>query len=358
MKIKFITVSALMLASAAANAQRIEAVSKVVDCGQTTYNTPATAEFEIKNKAGRPIRISDVRTSCGCTTVDYPQGEIADNATFTVRATFDAKTMGHYDKLIDIYNDGSKKPLELRMRGVVVREIVDFGGGYNFMLGDIKADRNDLEFDDVNRGERPQQKIHIFNTGSNTIQPIVMHLPNYLQADVSPSKIAPGHSGIVTVTLDSRLLKDMGLTQTSVFLGAFPGDRVSKEKEISVSAVLLPKFDNLTTAQLANAAKLWLSATELNLGAFNGKKKLKGEIIIRNDGKSPLNIKSLQMFTVGIQISLNKTKLAPNEEAKLKITAEEKLLKSARSKPRVLMITNDPTHPKVTIDINTGEQQD
>lgn len=77
MKIKFITVSALMLASAAANAQRIEAVSKVVDCGQTTYNTPATAEFEIKNKAGRPIRISDVRTSCGCTTVDYPQGEIA-----------------------------------------------------------------------------------------------------------------------------------------------------------------------------------------------------------------------------------------------------------------------------------------
>ena len=162
---------------------------------------------------------------------------------------------------------------------------------------------------------------------------------------------------MVTLTLDSRKLKDMGLTQTSVYLGAFPGDRVHRSKEISVSAVLLPKFDNLTRAQLAAAPKLWLSTTELNLGAFNGKKKLKGEITIRNDGKTTLNIKNLQMFTSGIQLSLGKTHLAPGESAKLKITAEQKQLKNARSKPRVLMITNDPSQPKVVIHINTQDTQ-
>ena len=96
-----------------------------------------------------------------------------------------------------------------------------------------------------------------------------------------------------------------------------------------------------------------LSATELNLGAFKGKKKLKGEIIIRNDGNSVLNIKNLQMFTVGLQVSLNKQKIKPGESAKLKVTAEERQLKNARSKPRVLMITNDPNLPKVTIKIIT-----
>lgn len=74
------------------------------------------------------------------------------------------------------------------------------------------------------------------------------------------------------MTLDSRKLKDMGLTQTSVYLGSFSGDRVHRSKEISVSAVLLPQFDNLTKAQLAVAPKLYISTDELNLGAFNGKK--------------------------------------------------------------------------------------
>ena len=353
MKKLFISAVLLTLASLGASAQKVEAVNKVVDCGQTVYMSPATAEFEIRNKGGRATRIVDVRTSCGCTDVEYPREEIPADGKFTVRVTYDAQTMGHYDKLVDIYTAGNEKPLMLRMRGQVVREIVDFGGKYDFLLGEIHSDCNDIEFDDVNRGERPQKKIHLRNTTGETVQPVVMHLPDYLSAEVSPSKIAPGHSGVVTVTLDSKRLKDMGLTQTSFFLGAFPGDRVGREKEVSVSTVLLPKFDNLTASQIANAPRLSLSTTELNLGAFNGKKKLKGEIIIRNDGKTALNIKSLQMFTVGLQVSLNKQKLQPGETAKLKITAEERLLKTARSKPRVLMITNDPNLPKVTIKIKT-----
>lgn len=353
MKKLYISALLIALGTMETSAQKIEAVNKIVDCGQTVYQSPTTAEFEIQNKSSHPTRIVDVRMSCGCTNVDYPKGEIPADGKFTVRVTYDAQTMGRYDKLVDIYADNSDKPLLLRMRGQVVREIVDFGGKYDFMLGDIQSDCNDIEFDDVNRGERPQKKIHIRNTTGETVQPVVMHLPDYLTADVSPSKIASGHSGVITVTLDSKRLKDMGLTQTSVFLGSFPGDRVSREKELSVSAVLLPKFDNLTAKQLANAPKLNLSATELNLGAFNGKKKLKGEIVIRNDGKSALNIKSLQMFTVGLQVSLNKQKLLPGESAKMKITAEERLLKTARSKPRILMITNDPNMPKVTIKIIT-----
>ena len=126
---------------------------------------------------------------------------------------------------------------------------------------------------------------------------------------------------------------------------------MSREKEISVSVVLLPKFDNLTTKQLANAPKLSLSTTALDLGEFGTKKKLKGEVIIRNDGKSVLNIRNIQMFTMGLEVSLNKQKLKPGESAKLKITADKRQIKAARSKPRVLMITNDPNNAKVTIKV-------
>jgi hypothetical protein len=74
-------------------------------------------------------------------------------------------------------------------------------------------------------------------------------------------------------------------------------------------------------------------------------------VIIRNDGKSVLNIRNIQMFTMGLEVSLNKQKLKPGESAKLKITADKRQIKAARSKPRVLMITNDPNNAKVTIKV-------
>ncbi len=349
---KSILVSLFAVFTLSVSAQRMEVTSPSIDCGQVQYRNPVSADFEILNKGNRPLRIDEVRVSCGCTTVDYPTTEIAADGKFSLHVTYDAQQMGSFDKLVAVYANGEKKPLVLHLKGRVVRHIVDFSGSYPFKLGSLLADKTDLEYDDVNRGELPQQKIHIRNTTSGVVQPVVMHLPNYLRADVSPSKIAPGHSGVVTITLDSRLLKDLGLTQTSVYLGQFPGDKVSHEKEISISAVLLPKFDQLASASSA-APHMTLSTTELNLGPFGNKKKLKGEVVIRNDGQSTLDIKSLQMFTAGLQVSLNKTKLAPGEEAKMKVTAEQRQLRNLRTKPRILMITNDPQSPKVVVHIIT-----
>jgi hypothetical protein len=51
-------------------------------------------------------------------------------------------------------------------------------------------------------------------------------------------------------------------------------------------------------------------------------------------------------------VKLNKTTLQPNETATMKITVEAKGLKTARSKPRVLMITNDPMKSKVVINVD------
>ena len=70
-----------------------------------------------------------------------------------------------------------------------------------------------------------------------------------------------------------------------------------------------------------------------------------------NDGKAGGKRKSRQMFTVGLQVSLNKQTLQPGDSSKLKVTAEKRQLKTARSKPRVLMITPDPKHPSPPIKI-------
>lgn len=352
MNSKRLIIPLLAMASLTAFAQQLTATDPVVDLGQVIFKQPASAEFTLENTSGAAVTISKVRSSCGCTAAEYPTGAIAAGDKFTVKVTYDAKQMGHFQKLTGVYVAGQEEPLMLSLRGVVVDEKVDYAGDYPYQLGNLLTDINNLEFDNVNRGDRPYLKFHIMNNGTQTAQPVIMHLPNYLKAEISPSKIAPGHSGEATVMLDSRLLRSLGLTQTSVYLGSFLGDKVSPDKEISVSTVLLPDFDQLTDSQRLNAPHIQLSDTALNLGSFGGKSKLKGVIRITNTGKSQLDIRSLQMFTAGLEVSLNKTHIMPGEVAKLKITAVARLLRLARSKPRVLMITNDPDNAKIIIDIN------
>lgn len=336
-----------------ASAQKITTQHEVVDCGQVVFSKPVTAEFVLKNDGRKPLVINNVLKSCGCTEVDYPKTSIAAGESFVIKAVYDAKQMGTFTKQVCLYTNADEEPFILSMRGKVVGSVVDFAGSYDEMLGAIKSDAQEVEFDDVNRGDRPVQRIHIFNPTDEVLEPVVMHLPDYLHAFVSPSKVAPRHSAEISFVLDSKKLRNLGLNQTSIYLGERPGDKVAPEKEIVVSAVLLPGFENMTPAKKALAPKIEMSATDLNLGRFNGKKKLKGEILITNKGKSELDIRSMQMFTMGLQVNLKKSKIQPGETVKMKVTAVAADLKKSRVRhPRILMITNDPDHAKVMVKIN------
>ena len=336
-----------------ASAQKITTQHEVVDCGQVVFRKPVTAEFVLKNDGHKPLVINNVLKSCGCTEVDYPKTGIAAGESFVIKAVYDAKQMGSFTKQVCLYTNADEEPFILSMRGKVVGSVVDFAGSYDEMLGVIKSDAQEVEFDDVNRGDRPVQRIHIFNPTDELLEPVVMHLPSYLHAFVSPSKVAPRHSAEISFVLDSKKLRDLGLNQTSVYLGERPGDKIAPEKEIVVSAVLLPGFENMTPTKKALAPKIEMSATDLNLGSFNGKKKLKGEILITNKGKSELDIRSMQMFTMGLQVNLKKSKIQPGETVKMKVTAVAADLKRSRVRhPRILMITNDPDHAKVVVKIN------
>lgn len=254
-------------------------------------------------------------------------------------------------KQVWIYEEGQQNPLELTIKGVVVTEIKDYSKQYPYLIGQIRSDANEVEFDDVHVGDTPFKRFQILNTTGETIEPVIMHLPEWLKAEVSPSRMAPEQSGELTFTIASDKLRNMGLTQTSVYLGKFPGDRVGQDKEIPVSVITLPAKKDLDTNN-PNVPQLAISSKSIKRSEMSGKSdKLKGEIIVQNIGRSTLDITSLQMFTNGIQISIAKTKLEPGELTKLKIQVNEEELKDVKGTPRILMITNDPRQPKVIIEI-------
>ena len=340
----------LVMGATTASAQKITVKDSEVNCGKVEYFKPITATFNLKNKGSKSLKIDDVRVSCGCLNADYPKAEIGSGTEFTIKLTYDARQMGHFQKEAAIYSNGSDKPLFLIMRGIVVEEVTDYTGEYPYKIGDLRTDKLDLEFDDVNKGDKPFIELHIINDGTKVLQPNLMHLPPYLEVESSSQYLRPGHQGKMTVTLNSEKLKEYGVTQTSVYLANELGEKVSTDNEMTVSAVLLPQFAQMSDNERLNAPSITLSKQEIAAN-FSQKDKHTERIDIVNTGKSNLHISSLHMYSKALKLTLGKRTLKPNEKTTLKVTVERNAYNNARTRPRILMITNDPKNPKIELKV-------
>ncbi|MBQ8990253.1 MAG: DUF1573 domain-containing protein [Prevotella sp.] len=333
-----------------ATAQKLTVTNTTVNCGRTGYQQPVTATFELRNKGLRRLVIESVKPDCGCTAVEFPK-EVGVGDKFTIKMTYDARQLGHFHKMAAVKSNGSKNPVYLTMTGVVLAEMLDYTGDYPVTMGDLLLDKSDLEYDDVNKGDTPVQEIHILNNGTTKMTPNVMHLPPYLSAIVKPETLAPGRSGTISVMLDSEKLRDYGLTQTSVYIAKQLGEKVSTDNEMGVSAILLPDLKDFDAAKKDLAPQLQISATDIDFTNFGGKAKKTADITLVNTGRSALNISSLQMFTGGLKVTLGKRTIDPGQSTTLKVTGYADDLSKVRTRPRILMITNDPDHSKVVITI-------
>lgn len=319
------------------------------ELGTMLWHTPRTATFKITNKGTSDLRITEIRKDCGCTNVEYTQTDIAPGGTGEIRATYNAEMLGHFTKSISVYTNLTEKPTFLTIMGQVSMTQTEPSVEYPYQIGDYYLSTDDIEYDDVNRGDTPQYVLYIFNSSKKSYRPELMHLPKYLSAKADPEVIRPNRVGRVLLTLDSQKLPAMGLTQTSIYLSRFMGDRVNKETEINVSATLLPDFLD-TPTQHALSPKLEIDSTHITLSLAGNKKKATSQLVLKNVGKTPLVISALQVYNPGISVSIGKRRIDSGDEQKLKISvsSNNNYFKGRR---RILLITNDPDRPKIVIDV-------
>ena len=323
--------------------------------GEIMFQSPKQVVFNFKNKGNRAMQIIDVKAACGCTKAEWTKGNIAPGDKGQIKVVYDAKTLGTFTKELAVFHTASSDPTYITIEGRVVTSLLDYSGDFPIDLGNIRINKNYVEFDDVNRGDHPVAEIQVFNQERTPYRPELMHLPAYLSMESVPEVIAGGRSGKILLTLNSEKLGLLGLNQTRVFISRFMGDKVGDDNEILVSSVLLPDLSKLTASQLERAPKMEFSHSKVSFGPMNGKSKQKQSIYITNSGKETLNIRTVQVFNQAISVSLGNRTLEPGKYTELKITVNAKYLKKAKSQPRVLLISNDPANPKQVIQVDVAD---
>ena len=310
---------------------RLSSNKETHNFGQIEWKHPVNVEYTITNTGDKPLVLTNVTTSCACSVASWTKTPIAPGEKGTVSATFDAKALGHFEKTVGIYSNAQPSLVYLKFVGEVVQEVTDFTKTHPYAIGSIRLDRNEFAFPDAHRGEEPTLTFSVVNLSDRPYEPVLMHLPPYLKMEKKPNVVLKGKRGTVKLTLDTKQLTDLGLTQASVYLARFAGDKVSEENEIPA---------------------IRLSETDIDLSARLAKKnKASHDIVITNAGKAPLQISKLQVFNSSVGVSLKKTVLQPGETTKLRVTIHKKNTGKKKHHLRILMITNDPAQPKVEINV-------
>ena len=344
--------SLLTVALAAVAQPRISSNKETHNFGQIEWKRPVTVEYTITNTGNQPLVLTNVTTSCACSVADWTKEPIAPGGKGIVKASFDAKALGHFEKTVGIYSNATPNLIYLKFIGEVVQEIKDYTKTHPYAIGNIRIDRDEFAFPDVYHGQKPTMTFSIANLSDRPYEPVLMHLPPYLKMEAEPKVLLKGKKGTVKLTLDASQLKDYGLTQTSVYLSRFSGDKVSEDNEIPVSAILLPDFSRMTANDSLNAPAIRISETDIDLSVpLIKKKKASHDLLIANAGKTPLVISKLQVFNSSVGVSLKKTVLPPDGMTKLKVTIRKRDVGNKKHHLRILMITNDPLRPKVEINI-------
>lgn len=76
--------------------------------------------FDFQNTGDEPLVFLDVRTSCGCTTPDYPRNPIAPGKMGKIKVTYNPTGRpGEFERKVKIFTNTNKR-ITLKITGVVV----------------------------------------------------------------------------------------------------------------------------------------------------------------------------------------------------------------------------------------------
>jgi hypothetical protein len=94
----------------------------VHDYGTITKGADGETEFKFTNKGDKPLILSNVRSSCGCTVPSWTKEPVEPGKTGTIKVKYDTRRVGAFSKSITVSSNAVNSRVVLRIKGNVTSE--------------------------------------------------------------------------------------------------------------------------------------------------------------------------------------------------------------------------------------------
>ena len=278
-----------------------------------------THRFGFANRSGRPVVVTDVVATCGCTVPVYSKRPVLPGERSEIAVTFDPMNRpGRFDKVVSVFTSESGDPIRLRITGRVtprersVEELYpcDLGGG-------LRAAATSHAFGYVRHAQPQRSAIGLVNLSSEPIELTLRYLP--------------AGCGVYGTLED-----EIGLSV----------DGAPVADWIVVSGIAV---DNPLVYSDNSAPKAEISE---NIVKFGPVKRSSGPstkwISLRNTGERPLTVRAVESRVFACTLRPG-VRIAAGGEAQVGIRLTPSDCGYGVAVERIRIVTDDPERPMLTV---------
>lgn len=302
---------------------------------------PITHEFTFTNNGNEPIRILNVKASCGCTTPAWTRDSIPPGNTGYIQAQYNPRNRpGVFNKSLTI-TTSIGETLRLYIRGEVEPKVLTIEEKLRTEMGGIR-----MKYPSVNLGKvyinKPAavQKYEIYNQTDGDITFSNDYVaPDHIKITFEPKTLASKSTGNLVVTYDAAIKNDYGFMNDRIsFQTDEPEDKV---KELTVYATIEDYFAPIPPEELSEVPRLKMDNPVHDFGRVSNDKETKHVFVIRNTGKDDLIVKKISPNCTCVTGVLSNDTIKAGEEANLEVTFNPQGRRGNQQKS-ITLYSNDP----------------
>lgn len=304
------------------------------DFGSVKEETGSVSHtFRFRNTGDTAVRVTKVRTSCGCTQGKTSHDDVAPGEEGIVEVRYSTSGRpGGFTKTITVSSTAGSK--QLVIKGYVIPKGQKIETVFPVQLGDLRLKTTNLNFGDVIKGKDKVMKFEVANVSSRPVTVTYTEIPKYIRA--TAVEIPAEGRGFLTFVYDGAKTKEWGHDDFEI---EFTTQKGMESYKVKCVANVVEEF---TQEQRANAPILNIEET-VDFGDILPNKKVSKTIAVKNTGASDLLIHEIE-DPDGVDFSAPK-KIKAGQEKTIKVTIDPTDMKSAQRNELVAtVISNDPHH--------------
>ena len=307
---------------------------------------PVTATFSFVNDGTAPVTITSARSTCGCTTPEYPSAAVAPGDTARITVQYDpAQRPGRFVKKVYVRTSGSPERDVLSVRGVVVGSAETVSARFPVAMGKLHLRRGAMMMGRVLKGRAKMEYLEGYNRSEDTLSPRVVSQPPYLELTAVPGRVPPGEQLQLNAYLRTDRCPLYGLVEDTVLIEPAPGEAVIA---LPLTAVIAEDFSRLTPGELARAPQAALSEDRVDFGIITAPTAT-ATATLTNRGASTLKVRRIYSDSPAVAATIAAEEIKKGKSATITVTATPEASADAVVNARITIITNSPSCPELTL---------
>ena len=93
---------------------------ETIKYGTIKKGDDGTRVFKFENTGTTPLKITNVKATCGCTVPTFPKNDIMPGEKGEISIKYDTSKIGRFSKSVSVFTNTSRKRIPLRVAGNVV----------------------------------------------------------------------------------------------------------------------------------------------------------------------------------------------------------------------------------------------